>query len=397
MLPVFRLCHFGPLIALIIICVCYVVSIIDSMIWLLPTHNSLAGKLNIVVLTLWLALILRNFLKAIFVGPGYVPKEWTPADKQDVKYLQFCQSCQGYKPPRAHHCRVCKRCVLKMDHHCPWINNCCGHLNHTNFVLFVFFAPVGCIHAFAVMATTTWKQLFYRHEYFHSTHRPVHFSINAFFINIIACGLALGTIIAVGILFYHQFKAILYNATGIEQWIIEKAEYRRQKGRNRFIYPYNYGKRKNISQIINWHCTPVGDGYTWPVVKGCSQYSLTIEQLQQKLEKQERLVNYIVVKSFSGYWLPCVHGPCTLLQVPCSDDPRIEVKPGDQVLVSRGTKYWLYGTKVPDNSSDKCTQRIRGWFPALCAVKNPCKEKSHGDCSNNSINQKPRASKEKVA
>lgn len=28
--------------------------------------------------------------------------------------LRYCQKCCHYKPPRAHHCRVCKRCVLRM-------------------------------------------------------------------------------------------------------------------------------------------------------------------------------------------------------------------------------------------------------------------------------------------
>ena len=39
------------------------------------------------------------------------------------------QICQVLQPPRAHHCRQCGKCVRKMDHHCPWINNCVGHEN----------------------------------------------------------------------------------------------------------------------------------------------------------------------------------------------------------------------------------------------------------------------------
>jgi len=34
----------------------------------------------------------------------------------------WCTVCEQVKPPRAHHCMVTNRCVLRMDHFCPWTN-----------------------------------------------------------------------------------------------------------------------------------------------------------------------------------------------------------------------------------------------------------------------------------
>jgi palmitoyltransferase len=40
--------------------------------------------------------------------------------------LKRCDKCYVVRTPRVHHCSVCKGCIMKMDHHCPWINNCIG-------------------------------------------------------------------------------------------------------------------------------------------------------------------------------------------------------------------------------------------------------------------------------
>lgn len=51
------------------------------------------------------------------------------------------------------------RCVMKMDHHCPWINNCVGHYNHGYFTSFLFFAVCGSVHSCILLVVTVYKVL----------------------------------------------------------------------------------------------------------------------------------------------------------------------------------------------------------------------------------------------
>ena len=44
------------------------------------------------------------------------------------------------------------RCVRKMDHHCPWINNCVGENNQKFFVLFTFYIAIISLHVIALVA-----------------------------------------------------------------------------------------------------------------------------------------------------------------------------------------------------------------------------------------------------
>ena len=56
---------------------------------------------------------------------------------------KYCEKCKEIKPPRAHHCKICDRCILRLDHHCPWVGNCVGLLNHKLFWLFLFYGVAG--------------------------------------------------------------------------------------------------------------------------------------------------------------------------------------------------------------------------------------------------------------
>ncbi|XP_025022029.1 palmitoyltransferase ZDHHC15 isoform X2 [Python bivittatus] len=58
--------------------------------------------------------------------------------------IRFCDRCQLIKPDRCHHCSVCAMCVLKMDHHCPWVNNCIGFSNYKFFLLFLAYSLLYC-------------------------------------------------------------------------------------------------------------------------------------------------------------------------------------------------------------------------------------------------------------
>ena len=54
--------------------------------------------------------------------------------------VRRCKKCNGnFKPPRAHHDSVTGRCIVKLDHYCPWVGNAIGIRNHKVFLLFIFY------------------------------------------------------------------------------------------------------------------------------------------------------------------------------------------------------------------------------------------------------------------
>jgi len=121
------------------------------------------------------ALLLVCHVRSMLVHPGEIPENdpqweylpqdrpnstWVPMGLQEMKRTgmrRHCKWCGKYKPDRCHHCRVCKTCILKMDHHCPWIYNCVGFYNYKFFFLLLLYAALDCHFIVWTMAESVKK------------------------------------------------------------------------------------------------------------------------------------------------------------------------------------------------------------------------------------------------
>ncbi|XP_039693445.1 palmitoyltransferase ZDHHC3 isoform X3 [Pteropus medius] len=122
-------------------------------VMLIPSRDYAYSIVNGILFNLLAFLALASHCRAMLTDPGAVPKG--NATKEFIESLQLkpgqvvykCPKCCSIKPDRAHHCSVCKRCIRKMDHHCPWVNNCVGENNQKYFVLFTMYIALISLHA----------------------------------------------------------------------------------------------------------------------------------------------------------------------------------------------------------------------------------------------------------
>mmetsp|Transcript_94599 Transcript_94599/g.267063 ORF Transcript_94599/g.267063 Transcript_94599/m.267063 type:complete len:339 (-) Transcript_94599:42-1058(-) len=117
-------------------------------------------------------LLVWAYARCVLSDPGFVPgnaeeahKAWAelefsqpPATEEDEPWDWCCHCCQ-YRPPRAHHCGFCGFCVMRFDHHCPWINNCVGKANHRYFLQFVSYAVLFCFSTALSTSTLTFDDI----------------------------------------------------------------------------------------------------------------------------------------------------------------------------------------------------------------------------------------------
>lgn len=108
------------------------------------------GTLLLALYQLLIALSWFSHFRAMTTDPGTILDSSAPESFQTPK---ACTLCQGrWKPPRAHHCKTCRRCIFRMDHHCPWINNCVGLSNQKLFILFLGYTAISAVATLLLLA-----------------------------------------------------------------------------------------------------------------------------------------------------------------------------------------------------------------------------------------------------
>jgi hypothetical protein len=126
--------------------------------------GSIWGSLHVVLFNTIIFLLFISHARAVFSDPGIVPlpkhrlsltEENGEEGGGSIKPREdwtICTRCEMYRPPRAHHCRICKQCIRKMDHHCPWINNCVGEWNQKFFIQFLMYVGLLSVYAVSLVA-----------------------------------------------------------------------------------------------------------------------------------------------------------------------------------------------------------------------------------------------------
>ncbi|XP_037579588.1 palmitoyltransferase ZDHHC20-B [Dermacentor silvarum] len=166
--------------------------------------------------------------------------------------VSCCDSCQLIKPDRCHHCSTCKRCVQKMDHHCPWFNNCVCFSTYKFFLLTLFYSAFLAAYVLASVST----YLLHKSPRRRLLHRSRHISF------LVVMG---GTMSAVLALFLGMhISLVIRNATTLESM---RAPTFKQTGDS-----FNLGRYRNCLEVFGVHMalwlvpvfTSLGDGCRFP-------------------------------------------------------------------------------------------------------------------------------------
>ncbi|CAK9438957.1 uncharacterized protein LODBEIA_P31810 [Lodderomyces beijingensis] len=212
-------------------------------------------------------LCIYTYFKIIYVGPGspldypqlkirnlnaenpynkHLPLSEAPPEFMTIhtrkfggnQGFRFCTKCDCWKPDRTHHCSSSGKCILKMDHYCPWFAICIGFFNYKFFVQFLCYIATYCWIVFAITVAVLYNFLF------SDKYSDQYLSINL----VVQCVLA--STFAFTVTIFASFSVYLMSRN------LSTIEFQEQRWNYRGANNYNYefdgnGKRKQLANIFD--------------------------------------------------------------------------------------------------------------------------------------------------
>eukprot|EP00928_Gymnodinium_smaydae_P031886 TRINITY_DN23256_c0_g1_i1.p1 TRINITY_DN23256_c0_g1~~TRINITY_DN23256_c0_g1_i1.p1 ORF type:complete len:512 (-),score=72.29 TRINITY_DN23256_c0_g1_i1:88-1623(-) len=239
--------------------------IVASFTQLLPgARSSVIAELSPplrVAYKVFVALLALSFLRVMTSQSGR-PEDITDPPSADSRGVvmslsgeswPMCKACERNRPPqRCHHCSKCGHCVLKMDHHCPWLRRCIGFQNYKSFFILLVYAVVVFIVTIIAFFNFLAK-LDYRET-----------PVGARILLVVTCTiLGFLTCAVTAFLAFHGYLIATGRTT---------LEFIAARGpASKACYSYDQGVFRNIQSALGWNpllwllpvCPPDGDGATF--------------------------------------------------------------------------------------------------------------------------------------
>ena len=157
--------------------------------FIIPALNLEDGTLKFqIIVSIPILLTYCSYFKASYSHPGRIPKQWLKwngelnkippypiycrlnesqginiSDNDRLKERILCKWCNNYRPLRTGHCSKCDECIVHMDHHCEFIQNCVGAYNHRFFLQFITYLFI-ILSLFLYYAHSVWSEVGDEHK-----------------------------------------------------------------------------------------------------------------------------------------------------------------------------------------------------------------------------------------
>ncbi|CAN6663768.1 palmitoyltransferase Pfa3p [Trichomonascus vanleenenianus] len=214
--------------------------------------------------------------------------------------MRFCTKCQCWKPDRTHHCKSCKMCILRMDHHCPWFSTCIGFRNHKFFIMFLYYVSLLCSVCFVGSMGLVYT--FFRNGQQANEYLELSWVLLATISGVFG--------LAVGAFSGYSLYLVLTNQTTLEA--MESVRYKSSIASQDYRYAeppssstlgnvFDLGKKRNWCEVMGYkwyewilpiHPAGMSDGTSFPIDEELwTRVHVLAEQEAQAAEQQAQYMN----------------------------------------------------------------------------------------------------------